>query len=222
VQTDALHPGRRERNKLANRASILAAAREAFFELGFDACTIRDIIRRSGLAAGTFYNYFTDKESVFRELIEIRVREVTSRMTMVRKNARSLHDFVLGSYRVVFEEISNDPFVFRLVLRNENVIRSLYTESVMGISVRALKLDMRDAIRRGILPEIDVDLLSAAFFGAGYEMGRVFAEQPERDPEAAAQFTARLFLGGIQAFNDKGCVKPLKLRVRSRPSLPAG
>lgn len=208
--------GRRERNKLANRDAILAAAREAFYELGFDACTVRDVIRRTRLATGTFYNYFADKEEVFRELIEIRVREVTARMTLVRKNARSLHDFVYDSYRVVFEEIRADPFVFRLVLRNENALRSLYADSVLGISVRALQADMRDAIRRGILPEIDVDLLAAAFFGAGYEMGRVFARQPDRDPEAAAQFTARLFLGGVQAFSDQTSIKQLKLRVRPR------
>ena len=53
--------GKRARNKRANRAAILEAARRCFLEHGYDAVTIRDVIRLSGLAAGTFYNYFPDK-----------------------------------------------------------------------------------------------------------------------------------------------------------------
>ncbi|HWU68578.1 MAG TPA: TetR/AcrR family transcriptional regulator, partial [Stenotrophobium sp.] len=62
--------GKRQLNKQANQAAILNAAHDAFVDLGYDAITIRDIIRKSGLAAGTFYNYFPDKESVFRALVE--------------------------------------------------------------------------------------------------------------------------------------------------------
>ena len=46
--------GKRERNKAANRTAILEAARRCFLELGYEAVTIRDVIRLSGLAAGTF------------------------------------------------------------------------------------------------------------------------------------------------------------------------
>src|SRR5262249_16510569 len=61
--------GKREQNKAQNRAEILDAAREVFTELGYDAATVRDVIRRTRLGSGTFYNYFPDKESVFRELL---------------------------------------------------------------------------------------------------------------------------------------------------------
>jgi AcrR family transcriptional regulator len=50
--------GRRERTKAANRAALLEAARDAFGELGFEATGVRDIVRRTDLASGTFYNYF--------------------------------------------------------------------------------------------------------------------------------------------------------------------
>ena len=46
----------------------MAAAREVFTELGFGATTVRDIIRRTNLASGTFYNYFDSKEDVFKAL----------------------------------------------------------------------------------------------------------------------------------------------------------
>ena len=49
---------RREINRVNNRDAILRAAREVFTEIGLGATTVRDIIRRTDLASGTFYNYF--------------------------------------------------------------------------------------------------------------------------------------------------------------------
>ena len=60
-----LQTGRRAFNRADNRAAILQAARQVFAELGFGGATVRDIIRRTNLATGTFYNYFDSKESVF-------------------------------------------------------------------------------------------------------------------------------------------------------------
>ena len=63
-------PGKRERTKVANRQAILDAARAVFGELGYEAATVRDIIRRTGLASGTFYNYYKSKEEVFDALAD--------------------------------------------------------------------------------------------------------------------------------------------------------
>src|SRR5215211_7661005 len=46
--------GKREQTKVQNRQAILDAAREVFGELGYEAATVRDIIRRTGLAARRF------------------------------------------------------------------------------------------------------------------------------------------------------------------------
>jgi AcrR family transcriptional regulator len=62
--------GRRAATKAANRAAIIAAARTVFAERGYGSTTIRDVIRRTDLASGTFYNYFPDKESLFRAVVD--------------------------------------------------------------------------------------------------------------------------------------------------------
>ena len=56
--------GKREQNRIRNRGAILHAARECFRERGYENSTIRDIVRRTGLAAGTFYNYFSSKQEI--------------------------------------------------------------------------------------------------------------------------------------------------------------
>jgi AcrR family transcriptional regulator len=65
-----LSSGKREQTKLANRVAILDAAREVFGEMGFEAATVRDIIRRTNLSVGAFYNYFRSKEEVFEALAD--------------------------------------------------------------------------------------------------------------------------------------------------------
>jgi AcrR family transcriptional regulator len=206
--------GKRDQNKAANRAAILEAARQVFLELGYDGVTIRDVIRRTELASGTFYNYFKTKEEVLRALVEQHVQELTAELRAVRGAARSLDEFVHGAYLAAFTRIARDPVLYNLMMRNESAVRSLYADGVMGVSTKALRDDIEDAIRRGIMPPLDADYLAAAFFGAGYEMGRILAASPKKDPAAVAAFATRLFLGGVHAFaSDK--VTTLKPRVRA-------
>jgi AcrR family transcriptional regulator len=205
---------KRAQNKQANRDAILAAAQRVFLERGFDAVTIRDVVRETPLASGTFYNYFRTKEDLLRALVEDHVQDLTAELRRVRGAARSLDEFVHGAYLAAFTRIAQDPVLYHLMLRNEAAIRSLYQDAVMGLSTEALRDDIRDAIRRGIMPALDADYLAAAFFGAGYEMGRILAESPKKDPAAAAAFATRLFLGGVHAFaSDR--VTTLKPRVRA-------
>ena len=205
--------GKRAANKQANRTEILDAARRVFLEHGFDAVTIRDVIRQTSLASGTFYNYFRTKEAVFRALVEDRINALTAEVQRVRREARSLDAFVHGAYLASFSTIEQDPALYELMLRNEGAVRALYKESVMAVSMRALRADIHDAIKRGIMPPLDAECLAAALFGAGYELGRVVAES-RKDPAAAAAFATRLFLGGIQSFASSK-VTTLKPRVRA-------
>ena len=61
--------GRREQNKAENRTALLKAARAVFAEMGSGAASVRDIVRRTDLASGTFYNYFKDKDEIFEAVV---------------------------------------------------------------------------------------------------------------------------------------------------------
>ena len=213
-----MRKGKREQNKAANRGAILEAAQRVFLELGYEAVTIRDVIRRTELASGTFYNYFRTKEDVLRALIEQHVQELTEELKRVRGAARSLDEFIHGAYTAAVSRIARDPALYNLMMRNESAVRSLYADGVMGVSMKALRDDIEDAIRRGIMPPLDADCLAAAFFGAGYELGRILAASPERDPAAAAAFATRLFLGGVHAFaSDKFTTMKPRVRTSAAP-----
>lgn len=53
----------------ARRETILAAALEEFSVNGFAATRLEDVARRAGIAKGTIYLYFSDKETLFQELL---------------------------------------------------------------------------------------------------------------------------------------------------------
>jgi AcrR family transcriptional regulator len=64
-------PAKREDGARATerRETILAAALAEFSENGFAATRIDDVARRAGVAKGTIYLYFRDKDSLFQELV---------------------------------------------------------------------------------------------------------------------------------------------------------
>lgn len=84
--------GKRELTKLNNREAILNSAREVFAELGYGATTVRDVIRKTGLASGTFYNYFKSKEEVFEAIMDDGMRRIRPRLKADRIRSRNFED----------------------------------------------------------------------------------------------------------------------------------
>jgi len=70
----------RERSRQATRQRLLDSARRLFAEHGIHRITTHTIARGAGVAAGTFYLHFPDKESVFREIAYEAVASLRGRM----------------------------------------------------------------------------------------------------------------------------------------------
>jgi AcrR family transcriptional regulator len=192
--------GKRERTKLQNRAAILAAARGVFAELGYDAAGVRDVIRRTGLASGTFYNYFPDKEAVFRAVLDQSAQEVRRRLISARAGASTLEQFVGDAYLAWFEFLVEDRLMFELMHRNSGTIRAMFGDPILGAGVEELLDDLRAAIGRGDVPPLDADYMAGAMAGVALELGVRMAERQPPDPQGAARFATELFLGGIARF----------------------
>jgi len=187
--------GRREQNKQANRTAILDAARTVFADVGYGAATVRDIVRETDLAAGTFYNYFADKEELFRTLLDESVREARARARAARRAATSIADFVGDAYRAYFEFLASDPQLFGLVRRNAGTISTQFAEPAFGVSVAELEEDLRAT---ELAHCVDVGYLAHAMVGTAFEVGVRMIESDPPDVEGATRFVTALFLGGIE------------------------
>jgi AcrR family transcriptional regulator len=190
--------GRRERTKAANRAAILAAALDVFARAGYDAASVRDIIRRTDLASGTFYNYFPDKEAIFRALVEETGQQARRRVRAARRRARTAEDFVEGGYRAFFEFIVEDPERFAFMRRNLETLRTRFGDAVLPAGTDELAEDLRAAIAAGHLPPVDVDYCAHAMIAVGLELGARLAERSPPDVEGATRFASALFLGALE------------------------
>ena len=158
---------------------------------------------------------------MFREILEAGLNDLNDKLHQVRQQAQSIEAFIRGAFLTVFCKISSEPDFYGLILRNEHTVRSLFRDTILGVPMRALKEDIRDAIRRGVFPDLDVNLLAASFYGIGYEVGRVLVEQPGTTPEAAAEFATTLLTSGVRAFgNERSVVRfvqPVKQRNLGLP-----
>jgi AcrR family transcriptional regulator len=190
--------GRRDAAKAANRAAIIAAAGATFVELGYGAATVRDIVRRTDLAAGTFYNYFPDKEAVLRAIVEEAATEARRRVRAARRRARTLQEFLADGFRAYYEFLAEDPATFHLVRRNAGTIRALFDSPALGAGVDELAEDLRAGIAAGLLPHMDVEYAARAIIGAAFEVGVLMLERDPPDIEGAARFVTELFAGGIE------------------------
>jgi AcrR family transcriptional regulator len=190
-------PGRRERTKAANRTAILEAALAVFGELGYDAASVRDVIRRTDLASGTFYNYFPDKAAIFRALVEQTGDEARRRVRSARANARSAREFVEDAYRAYFEFMVEDPATSAFLRRNAGTIPAFFGDRVVPQGTDELAEDLREAMARGELPQVDVDYCAHAMIAVGLELGTRMLERDPPDVEGATRFATELFLGGM-------------------------
>src|ERR1700741_770759 len=107
-QVAYLPVGKREQTKVQNRQAILDAAREVFGELGYETATVRDIIRRTGLAAGTFYNYYRSKEEGFAALADDGARRFAPILKSLRGKRYSFEDFVRRAISAYFNFMAEE------------------------------------------------------------------------------------------------------------------
>jgi AcrR family transcriptional regulator len=190
--------GRREQTKAANRAALLNAARVVFCEMGYGSASVRDVVRRTDLASGTFYNYFPDKESLFRALVEESAVEIRARVQAARRDARSLEEFVEAGYREYFQFLACEPEAFALMRRNSGTIRAMFDEPIFWAGVEELAADLRGAIALGIVPELDAEYMAAAMVGAALEVSVEMLKRDPPDVDGATHFATAVFLGGIE------------------------
>lgn len=109
---------RRAAKSAQRRAAIVAAGLQEFVARGYTATRLDDVARRAGVAKGTIYLYFKDKEALFQELIRSALVPVVTRIAPQPgegQSARALFEqFVQTFVREIVETERAD--VLRLVL----------------------------------------------------------------------------------------------------------
>ena len=156
--------GKRETNKEANRIKIIESGIEIFSKKGISETTVRDIIRNTGLASGTFYNYFKNKEEVLIAALDEAAYDLAKILQKGRKKANNLEEFIEFQVDPFFEMVSELPELFFILSTNLEVVdRFTIQTPQMTLAIEDLKKDLELAIKNKIIPDVDIDYFSTVF-----------------------------------------------------------
>jgi AcrR family transcriptional regulator len=198
AQIAFLPVGKREQTKVQNRQAILDAAREVFGELGYDTATVRDIIRRTGLAAGTFYNYFRSKEEVFAALADDGARRFAPILKGIRSRGLSLDDFVRDALVAYFEFMADEHKNWLARRPPGEPHPHVQGETPeMAAVFNEVKDAIEHAIGEGRGPASDTEYMTAACIGVAREVCDKMLDRRPIDTAAAAQFATAMILNGL-------------------------
>lgn len=194
--------GKREETKRANRRAILDAARQVFGELGFEAATVRDIIRRTSLSVGAFYNYYKAKEEVYEALAADGARRFKPILRTEYEKATDFDSFLRAAISAYFRFSLAEHEAWQAMGHAGD--RSQPHIRVEGPEQKAVFDEVRaviaDGIDRGLAPRVDADYLAAAAIGVAREVcDRMLDRLPDIDIDAAVDFAHRMVQGGVGA-----------------------
>lgn len=145
------------------RGALLAGAREVFEEKGFLEAKISDICDRAGVAYGSFYTHFADKEAIFAELIE----EMLASLLAVMR-AEPLHgdgprariERANRAYLRAYRDYARLMGVFEQVATFSAAMRKTYLRA-WGVFYDRQERAIKDWQRAGLVP-LDIDPRTAA------------------------------------------------------------
>ncbi|MBI3438776.1 MAG: TetR/AcrR family transcriptional regulator [Proteobacteria bacterium] len=188
--------GKRERTKVANRLAILAAARKVFALLGYEAATVRDIIRGTDLASGTFYNYFRSKEEVFEALADDGAARFKPILRQARERAKSFEDYLRSAFGAYFHFLVEENSIEGRPLDERQPHVRTDTPEMIAI-YEEVRQGLEDAIGRGFAPRVDAEYLAYSCIGIAQEVGRAMMRRHPINADAATEFAVALVLRGL-------------------------
>ena len=116
-------PAPRRRNAAATRAAILASARLAFAQSGYDGAGVREIAAGAGVTAILVNRYFGSKENLFAEVIADTMASPTLLTAEALRSPTLARDMVAGL--VAITQTQDTPLIgFQIMLRSASSERA--------------------------------------------------------------------------------------------------
>lgn len=156
------------------RERIIDAALTEFADKGFEQASLNAVVAASGIAKGSLYQYFTDKQGIFLYLFEVAVGVVRRTLLGVKEETREADVFTRleKSLLAGVDFLRRHPRLFGLYVRILYDQRTPRRQELLA-AVRRFAADYfaslvrqglaRGEIRADISPEAAIFLLDAVF-----------------------------------------------------------
>lgn len=104
------------KKKDAKRTAMMQAAVRVFAKKGYHAATVRDVVKAAGVAIGTFYFYFPDKETLFLYLYEETSDFLLQTLQQAINGKRTLLDQIEAGLQAYVNLGVYEPTIVQLLL----------------------------------------------------------------------------------------------------------
>src|SRR6202022_326805 len=117
-ETAAAQTSTRAERAAERRAAIVEAALDEFIARGFTATRIDDVARRAGVAKGTIYLHFRDKEALFQEIVRTMLGPIVAALEAIRPQDRPIRPLIASFIDLFVREVygTKRRDVLRLVM----------------------------------------------------------------------------------------------------------
>jgi AcrR family transcriptional regulator len=138
----------------ARREAILEAALDEFSARGFAAARLEDVAKRAGVAKGTIYLYFADKEALFQELVRFQISPVMSAFETVLASPLPLKSLIDQAIEIFTREVfgTRRKQVMRLIISEGPrfpALAEFYYREVLGPILKAVRARLQRALEHG-------------------------------------------------------------------------
>jgi AcrR family transcriptional regulator len=147
---------------MERREAIIEAAMDEFIARGYAATRLDDVAKRAGVAKGTIYLHFRDKEALFEELIRTAIVPLVSRMAAPPSSfAGSVRDAVEGLARTFIHEVTGTRRgdIVRLIIAEGPrfpEIAEFYYREVVSRGLAGMRALLELGIARGEIRQKDM------------------------------------------------------------------
>lgn len=177
-----------------NRALILGTAFKLFFQKGYKAVTMSELVKESGLSKGAFYHYFDSKEELYHNSMEMFLDHYLHNFTLEFDENKTLREnlkILYGTFSPITEQMNTSSQEAAEGLSNyliflQSLMRKEEYRAKLEVYNRNFTIQFSDWIKiaqdRGeILPHLDAVLLAKHLTSLMKGMGvlHAFADQGE-------------------------------------------
>jgi AcrR family transcriptional regulator len=147
--------GGRKRQAQARRQAILEAALAVFAARGYEAARLDDVAARAGVAKGTLYLYFKDKQALFEELVRGAVTPIMDRVSAAALAPNMRAAQILELFFALFRtEVlgTNRKLLLRLIIAEGPrfpAVAAFYHREVVARGMALMRAVASEAVARG-------------------------------------------------------------------------
>lgn len=111
---------KRAKKRIAKKDNIAEAAYQLFLEQGFDNVSVQEITDRAGVAKGTFYLYFRDREELKEYVIARKSRQLfqDAIIALRQTNISSFEDQIIFIIDYVVDVLARNTDALKLIAKN--------------------------------------------------------------------------------------------------------